>query len=241
MAPSDYPLSSMVQAPTWDTVATRASAAAKQMVPERPRAEPGLGVNATAAPPGVEFGMAQDAFRDAAERRRRGVRRTAIAPSAPPMPNPEADGGEPGLIERIRLNGVDSFYRGTLLGAGRLALMQHYAAIPDEPEIDPQTRRWRDQLRKDYPQVLADLARYDRMRGFGNASEFGAAAIGQLGDGLPTPESLVGVGAKGASLLWRLAKAGLQQGAFSAGSIRPCKASTSRPACRTTMTRGAPR
>lgn len=179
-------------------------------------AEPGLGVNATAAPPGVEFGMAQDAFRDAAERRRRGVRRTAIAPSAPPMPNPEADGGEPGLIERIRLNGVDSFYRGTLLGAGRLALMQHYAAIPDEPEIDPQTRRWRDQLRKDYPQVLADLARYDRMRGFGNASEFGAAAIGQLGDGLPTPESLVGVGAKGASLLWRLAKAGLQQGAFSA-------------------------
>jgi hypothetical protein len=216
MAPSDYRLSSMVQAPTWDTVATRASAAAKQMVPERPRAKPGLGVNATAAPPGDEFGMAQDAFRDAAERMRRGVRRTAIALYAPPIPDPEADAGEPGLVERIRLNGVDSFYRGTLLGAGRLALMQHYASTPDEPQIDPQTRRWRDQLRKDYPQVIADLARYDRMRGFGNASELGAAALGQLGGGLPTPESLVGVGAKGASLLWRLLKAGLQQGAFSA-------------------------
>jgi hypothetical protein len=86
------------------------------------------------------------------------------------------------LIERIRLNGVDSFYRGTLLGAGRLALMQHYASTPDEPEIDPQTRRWRDQLRKDYPQVIADLARYDRIRGFGNASEFrrgGARTIGR--------------------------------------------------------------
>jgi hypothetical protein len=126
------------------------------------------------------------------------------------------DAGRDVERERIRLNGVDSFYRGTLLGTGRLALMQHYASTPDEPEIDPQTRRWRDQLRKDYPQVLADLARYDRMRGFGNASEFGAAALGQLGGGLPTPESLVGVGAKGASLLWRLLKAGLQQSAFNA-------------------------
>ncbi len=120
------------------------------------------------------------------------------------------------MIERTRLNGVDALYRGTLIGAGRLALMQHYASTPDEAGIDPQTKRWRDQLRKDYPQVIADLARYDQMRGFGSASELGAAALGQLGDGLPTPESLIGVGAKGASLLWRLAKAGLQQGAVGA-------------------------
>ena len=61
--------------------------------------------------------------------------------------------------------------------------------------------------------MIADLARYDQMRGFGSASELGAAALDQLGGGLPTPESLIGVGAKGASLLWRLAKGGLQQGA----------------------------
>jgi hypothetical protein len=157
--------------------------------------------------------MVQDAFRAAAERTRRPVQRSTTTPDQPPVPASDAAVGEPGLIERTRLNGVDSFYRGTLLGAGRLALMQHYTSTPDEPGIDPKTKRWRDQLRGDYPQVIADLARYDQMRGFGSASELGAAALGQLGRGLPTPESLIGVGAKGASVLWRLAKAGLQQGA----------------------------
>ena len=169
--------------------------------------------NARAASPLDEFPMVQEALRAAAERMRRGGHRTTIVPDEQVARPPEVGAAEPGLIERTRLNGVDSFYRGTLLGAGRLALMQHYASTPDEPGIDPQTKRWRDQLRSDYPQVIADLARYDQMRGFGSASEFGAAALGQLGGGLPTPESLIGIGAKGASLLWRLAKAGLQQGA----------------------------
>ena len=92
----------------------------------------------------------------------------------------------------------------------------HYASTPEELGIDPPSKRWRDQLRKDYPHVLANLASYDRMGGFGNPSELAAAAVGQVGGGLPTPESLIGVGAKGASMLWRLAKAGLQQGAVSA-------------------------
>jgi len=71
-------------------------------------------------------------------------------------------------------------------------------------------------LRKDYPQVLADLARYDGMRGSSSAGEFAAAALGQFGGGLPTPESLVGVPAKAATLLRSVAKAGLQQGAANA-------------------------
>jgi hypothetical protein len=162
--------------------------------------------------------MAQEAYGASARRLERGVRGRVTAPYEPPPRDPEADTAEPGLIERTRLNGVDSFYRGTILGAGRLALMQHYASTPDEPGIDPQTKRWRDQLRKDYPQVLADLTRYDRMQGFSNPLEFGAAALGQIGGGLPTPESLLGVGAKGATALWRIARAGLQQGAINAAT-----------------------
>ena len=162
--------------------------------------------------------MAQQAFDASAKRIVRGVRGRATAPDEPPARNPEADEGEPGLIERVRLNGMDSFYRGTLMGAGRLALMQYYASTPDEPGIDPQTKRGRDQLRKEYPGVVADLARYDRMRRFENPAEFGAAALGQIGGGLPTPESVVGVGAKGVTWLARAIRAGLQQGAVNAAT-----------------------
>ena len=41
---------------------------------------------------------------------------------------------------------------------------------------------------------------------------------------LPTPESLIGIGAKGASLLWRLAKAGLRRARPTSRSSRSCKA-----------------
>jgi hypothetical protein len=165
-----------------------------------------------------EAALAQQAYDASATRLQRGVRGRANAAYEPPARNAEADAGDPGLVERTRLNGVDSFYRGTLMGAGRLALMQHYASTPDDPGIDPQTQRWREQLRNEYPGVLADLTRYDRMRRFENPFEFGAAALGQLGGGLPTPESVIGVGAKGIGWLARAAKAGLKQGAVNAAT-----------------------
>jgi hypothetical protein len=56
------------------------------------------------------------------------------------------------------------------------------------------------------------------MRSFHGASEFGAAALGQLGGGMLSPESWIGLGAKGASWLWRVGKAGLQQGAINAAT-----------------------
>jgi hypothetical protein len=210
-------LSPVPQAPSWDHVPTHAAASAAQIFAEPPSptswSMPASGAGTTGASSPDESAMVQDAFRAAAERMRRRVQRSTTTPDQPPVSASETEAGEPGLIERTRLNGVDSFYRGTLLGAGRLALMQHYASTPDEPGIDPQTKRWRDQLRRDYPQVIADLTRYDQMRGSDSASEYGAALLGQLGGGLPTPESLIGVGAKGASTLRRLGKAGLQQGA----------------------------
>jgi Large polyvalent protein-associated domain 3 len=214
-------LSPVPQAPSWESIPTYPTAGAPQLSPELPSPTSWASYGASTPeppPPANEATVAEDARRAAAERLARGARGRPAAPDAPPAPEAAAEAGEPGLIERTRLNGVDSFYRGTLMGAGRLALMQHYASTPDEPGIDPQTKRWRDQLRKDYPQVLADLARYNRMRTFENPAELAAAAIGQLGGGLPTPESLVGVGAKGATWLARLLKAGLQQGAVTAAT-----------------------
>lgn len=210
--------STVSRAPAWDTVPTRSADRAPGFFQEPPAPSPwgASGRGAADYSQTDEAGMAQEAYRAAARRTERGARGRATAPYEPPARDPEADTAEPGLIDRTRLNGVDSFYRGTILGAGRLALMQPYASTPDEPGIDPQTKRWHDQLRKDYPQVLADLKRYDSMRRFENPLEFGAAAIGQLGGGLPTPESLLGVGAKGATALWRIARAGLQQGAINA-------------------------
>jgi hypothetical protein len=68
-----------------------------------------------------EAALAREAYAAAARRLERGVRARVAAPYEPPPRDPEADTAEPGLVERIRLNGVDSFYRGTILGAGRLA------------------------------------------------------------------------------------------------------------------------
>jgi hypothetical protein len=105
------------------------------------------------------------------------------------------------MRERARLNGLDSYYRGTLLGAARPTLLAHLAATPDEPGIRPEVKRVNGNLREEYRQITADLTRYDHMRAFSDASEFGAAALGQLGGGMLSPESWLGAGAKGATWL----------------------------------------
>lgn len=98
----------------------------------------------------------------------------------------------------------------------RLASLAHLAATSDDPGISPETKRVNDSLRQEYRQILADLARNDRMRSSANAGDFGATALGQLGGSVLSPESWIGLGAKGASSLSRIVKAGLQQGAVNA-------------------------
>jgi hypothetical protein len=120
------------------------------------------------------------------------------------MPSAESAEGEPSLAERIN--------RGGVLGALRLASLARLAATSDEPGASTEIKRVNDNLRQEYRQIIADLARYDRMRSFHGASEFGAAALGQLGGGMLSPESWIGLGAKGANWLLRAGKAGLQQG-----------------------------
>ncbi len=219
---SAYYLSRVAEAPSWESVPTHSADRAAQLFPEPldPSSweTPAPGLSPEKVSPVNEFGAAEDARRIAAERLGRRGRRTAPVPSASSAPDTDADASDPGLSERMRLNALDAYYRGTLVGAGRLALLQHYASTPDEDRISPDDKRVRDDLRKEYRQITADLARYDRMRLFENPAEFGTAALGQLGGAILSPESLIGLGAKGAHALWRLGKAGLQQGAVNLGT-----------------------
>jgi Predicted lipoprotein of unknown function (DUF2380) len=170
------------------------------------------------ASPFDEAASAQEARAIAAQRLARRNRPAAPENVAPPVPASEIDTDMPSFREQARLNLLDSYYRSTLLGAARLASLAHLAATPDHPGIRPEIKRVRDDLRREYRQITDDLARYDRMPSFGSAGGFGAAALGQLGGGMLSPESWLGLGAKGASSLWRIAKAALQQSAVNAAT-----------------------
>src|SRR5713226_7700388 len=164
--------------------------------------------------PPDEAALADEARRVAGLRLGRRERPSVLARSSPPSPETEAAADDPGLRERARLNFLNSYYRGTLFGAGRLAGLAQLAATPDEEGISADLKRVRDDLRQEYRQITADLARYDRMRSFGSAGELGAAALGQLGGAVLSLESWLGLNAKGATWLWRSGKAALQQGAI---------------------------
>jgi hypothetical protein len=173
-----------------------------------------------------EAALAQEGFAVAAERVARRYRRQPEAPSAVPVVDPatpaggnffdqfdaEPDAGEPGLRERARLNALDAFYRGTLAGSGRLAMMASQIATPDDdPSSTPEMKKVRAGLKSEYEEIVADLARYDMMRGFGTTAEAAVALTGQIGGSLPSPESVAGVAARGTTALVRTGKAALQQ------------------------------
>ncbi len=130
----------------------------------------------------------------------------------------DSDTDEPGLRERSRLNFLDAYYRGTPLGAELLAWMARLAATPDPPGLDPERKRVHDDLRREYRETVADLANYDRMRSSGNAGEFAAAALGQIGGGMLSPDSWIGIGGKGISAARRIVRGGLEQGATNAAT-----------------------
>lgn len=147
------------------------------------------------------------------------------------------DAGEPGLLERFKLNQTDGYYRGTLAGAADLSRMATIKARVDagatdddlikefmpalaqeRPDQVNQRKGRLEQLRAQadqYDSVVADLARYDLIAPWGTSAEGAAALAGHLVGGLQTPESFLGAGAKGASLLVRGVKAAAQQGAIS--------------------------
>ena len=214
---NSFYLSQVPPAPDWESVPADATTGITQSVGETP----GLPSWGAAVPgsspensPPDEAALADEARRVAGLRLGRRERPSVLARSSPPSPETEAAADDPGLRERARLNFLNSYYRGTLFGAGRLAGLAQLAATPDEEGISPDLKRVRDDLRQEYRQITADLARYDRMRSFGSAGELGAAALGQLGGAVLSPESWLGLNAKGATWLWRSGKAALQQGAI---------------------------
>src|SRR5262249_32990449 len=142
----------------------------------------------------IDEAAAQEAREAASMQLGRRGRRTEYEAYTAPPPTSQQDEGNPVLDERKRLNLLDSYYRGTLFGAARLALLKTLNNLPSDG-ISPATKRVRDELRKEYDQIVADLARYDRMPRFQNPSEFGAAALGQFGGGMLSPENLAGVSA----------------------------------------------
>lgn len=141
---------------------------------------------------------------------------------------------EPSLAERLELNAADAFYRGTLLGSGRLADLKSAAEGSFDPSGDPS----RDVLRENaaaglfqrpvkLPEVRAlaaqeldditrKLARYDAMRGFDGVGEGAAALTGQLGGSVFSPESLINRIPGVSTLLGRMAS-GVAGRALSAG------------------------
>jgi hypothetical protein len=175
-APQDYPshLGPVPHAPDWEQVVTSPS-------PWSPLAKPPRATDWGRTAAAIDETAEAEGARHAAATRigqwRRRNQRPYEGYTAPP-PAPPADDGDFG--ERARLNLLDSYYRGSLFGAARLALMKMLNESPDDG-VSPATRRARDELRKEYQQIRADLERYDRMQGYQNPSEFGAAALGQLG------------------------------------------------------------
>lgn len=125
-----------------------------------------------------------------------------------------------GLQERWRLNQQESYYRGTLAGSSRLALMANLFRTPDAPGTGPEQKKINDELRNEYQGVVADLAAYDNLRPWGTTLEGVAAATGSLAGSLLSPESYVGAEAKGATWLLRTARAAMQQGAVQ-GAVDP--------------------
>lgn len=122
------------------------------------------------------------------------------------------------LLERQRLNRQEAFYRGSIAGSSRLALMANLATTPDDPKTDPARKKANDGLRDEYRRVVSDLGAYDLMKPWGTTLEAATALSGQLEGSLVSPESWLGWGAKGASFAIRTGKAALQQGAIQAAT-----------------------
>lgn len=121
-----------------------------------------------------------------------------------------------GMAERLRLNALDSYYRGDPIGASGLAAMAEIYRTPDGPDVDPDRKAANDRVREQYLTIVGDLMAYDQMPDFETPLEASVALAGQLGGAIVSPVSWIGWGAKGASWLTRAARAGVQQGAIQA-------------------------
>lgn len=124
------------------------------------------------------------------------------------------------LYERFRLNAVNAFYRGTLAGAGQMMALSHLVKNLDSPDMPPEEKKTRDAQRAEYQRIVGDLARYDLIASWSGGGEAAAALGGSLAGSLLTPESVLGVPARGATMLLRTGRAALQQAGIM-GAVDP--------------------
>lgn len=122
------------------------------------------------------------------------------------------------LLERRRLNRQDAYYRGTLAGSLNLAMMANIYKSEDGPDVTPDRKKANDDIRKQYGEVISDLAAHDEMPGFGTTLEAASSLWGQLEGSIVSPESWIGWAAKGSTWLTRTALSGAQQAAVSLGT-----------------------
>lgn len=115
------------------------------------------------------------------------------------------------LMERLRLNRQDAFYRGSVAGSARLAALASIYQTPDGLEVPPERKAVNQQMRDEYLKVVADLAAHEEMQPFGTTMEAMAALGGQLEGTMISPEAWIGWGAKGATWLGRTIRSGVQQ------------------------------
>lgn len=168
----------------------------------------------TATP--IDEGMEAEAARVADARRLAGRALRTQAEPAPDLPDPAAepenpyaafradpDAGDVGLRERARLNAVDSYYRGTLAGSGRMRALSELASSEPEENEPIHVKHRRDFARKEYDSVVADLARYDAMAPWSDTLEASSALVGVLGGSALSPESWINAPIKGATILGR--------------------------------------
>lgn len=152
----------------------------------------------------------------------------------PPKPSPEtsvevdnpyerhvngAQDNGPELLERSRLNAINSYYRGTLAGAGGLAAMARVYEESDPADMDPGMKEARENARKQYETIVADLIAYDVMPTWSGLPSLpaaigglGAAVAGSVGGSIVSPESFAGWAAKGSTWVARTMWTALQQG-----------------------------
>ena len=157
------------------------------------------------------------------------------------QPAAEGTASKPGLMERARLNAVESYYRNTITGSLTLAnlaaikrmrldsvsdedIIRRTHMVPDLPAVANETpaqiattrKQWFDAQIEKYDSIVADLARFDRMRPWSSTFEGAVAFGGQIGGSLLSPESYIGAAAPGASFAVRTMSAMAQQGAIQA-------------------------
>jgi hypothetical protein len=162
----------------------------------------GAGPSEADAAAGARASVGEAVAAKAARRRGPAPPSTEAKPLQPGQNPYDAFDGDPqddgiALAERGRLNRQDAFYRGSLPGSVRLALLSNIWKTPDADGTTPETKAVNQQMRDEYQSVVADLAAYDEMQPFGTTMEAMVALQGQLEGTLIDPDQLGGLGVQG--------------------------------------------